>query len=261
MDKLPEPLLLEILTRLSNSADATRFQLSSKTLNSLYPHLKSINLQCTLTWFLKTRSLNTPSFKTVFLNMVSSLNVVESIRIGIDNALRYVENVNVGDDDLCFCDVGFLQKWLGRVTVLRSNAGSPSGHNLVELELKSVWLSVENVNPMPMLTSLTLESVRLYDEDINELNKCFPNLQVLKLVSVVGLDYTRIHFLNLKICHLSVSDAVTYLSLMTPNLITLRLECKISVALLVDAPMLSHFHLDLDCSTTFVVTKFEDTLD
>ena len=115
-----------------------------------------------------------------------------------------------------------------------------AGHNLVELELKSVWLSVENVNPMPMITSLTLESARLYDEDINELNKCFPNLQVLKLVSVVGLDYTRIRFLNLKICHLSVSDAVTYLSLMTPNLITLRLEFKSPVALLVDAPMLSH---------------------
>ena len=35
------------------------------------------------------------------------------------------------------------------------------GHNLVDLEVKNAWLSVENLSPMPMLTTLTLESVRL----------------------------------------------------------------------------------------------------
>nr|GFC00958.1 hypothetical protein [Tanacetum cinerariifolium] len=46
-----------------------------------------------------------------------------------------------------------------------------SGHNLAELEVKNAWLSVDNLNPMPMLTSLTFEFIRLDDEDLNELNR------------------------------------------------------------------------------------------
>ncbi|PWA40098.1 F-box/RNI-like superfamily protein [Artemisia annua] len=57
-------------------------------------------------------------------------------------------------------------------------------HNLVELEVKNAWLSVENLSPMPMLTSLTLESVRLDDKLLVRLNKCFPNLKFLNLIGV-----------------------------------------------------------------------------
>nr|KAJ0196414.1 hypothetical protein LSAT_V11C700358020 [Lactuca sativa] len=60
------------------------------------------------------------------------------------------------------------------------------GQNLIELELKNAWLAVQNMNVMPMLTSLTLELIRLDDKNLTELNTCFPNLQVLNLIDVRG---------------------------------------------------------------------------
>ena len=42
-----------------------------------------------------------------------------------------------------------------------------ASHNLVELEVKNAWLSVENLSPMPMLTTLTLESVRLDENHLS----------------------------------------------------------------------------------------------
>ncbi|GKB60555.1 hypothetical protein Tco_0916741, partial [Tanacetum coccineum] len=56
------------------------------------------------------------------------------------------------------------------------------GHNLVELKVKGAFLLVENLNPTPMLTSLTLEDVLVCDEDINVIINCFPDLQALNLI-------------------------------------------------------------------------------
>ncbi|GJZ12131.1 plastid movement impaired 1-related 1-like protein [Tanacetum coccineum] len=72
------------------------------------------------------------------------------------------------------------------------------GHKLVELKVKHARLSVDSLNTVLMLTSLTLESLHLYDENITKLNMCVPNLQVLNLVSVNGLIDPKIHLLNLK---------------------------------------------------------------
>lgn len=132
-----------------------------------------------------------------------------------------------------------------------------AGHNLVKLKVKYALLSVGNLNPMPMLTSLTLELISLEDEHLNELNKCFPNLQVLNLRRVVGLENPRIHLLNLKTCCWAVR-AMSSLTLITPNLITLRIESLVPIALHVDAPMLSHFHCKLDHPDSFTVKKLKN---
>ncbi|KAL9998952.1 putative F-box protein AUF1 [Helianthus debilis subsp. tardiflorus] len=103
-----------------------------------------------------------------------------------------------------------------------------------------------NLNPMPMLTSLTLELTILEDQHLNELNTCFPNLQVLNLVGVRELKDPKIHLLNLQTCHVVVYDYPPSLTLITPNLITLKIECFMPVAIHVEAPMLSDFHLSLN---------------
>ncbi|KAM0037241.1 putative F-box protein AUF1 [Helianthus debilis subsp. tardiflorus] len=121
-----------------------------------------------------------------------------------------------------------------------------AGHNLTKLNLSFAFLSVRNLNPMPTLTSLTLESTILEDKHLNKLNKCFPNLQFLKLVDVIGLKDPKIHLLNLQTCHWVVYGYQPSLTLITPNLITLRIECKHSTAIHVEAPMLSHYHLRLN---------------
>ncbi|KAM0037224.1 putative F-box protein AUF1 [Helianthus debilis subsp. tardiflorus] len=135
-----------------------------------------------------------------------------------------------------------------------------AGHNLVSLKLHSGFLYVDNMNPMPMLTTLKLESILLEDQHLNELNKCLPNLQVLKLVGSTELKDPKIHLLNLQTCHWSVYNHHTSLTLITPNLITLKIECIFPPALHVEAPMLSHFHLciaDLSRPRAFTAKKFE----
>ncbi|XP_076923301.1 F-box/LRR-repeat protein At4g29420-like [Bidens hawaiensis] len=121
---------------------------------------------------------------------------------------------------------------------------------------------VKNSNPMPMLTSLTLKSMDLYDQHLNMWNKCFPNLQVLNMVDVRGLKDPKIQFLNLKACHLNAYiNNLSSLTLITPNLITLKIVCYTFDAIYVEAPMLSHFHLKifaLEPKRIFKVKRFEN---
>ncbi|XP_076922506.1 F-box/LRR-repeat protein At4g29420-like [Bidens hawaiensis] len=120
-------------------------------------------------------------------------------------------------------------------------------HNLVTLKLKFAWLRTHNLNPMAMLTSLTLKQIDLVDENLNDLNKCFPNLQVLNMEGVRGLNNPEIRHLNLKAFRLAdvYSDYLPSLTLITPNLITLKVACFMHIAIHVEAPMLSHYHLSI----------------
>lgn len=71
-------------------------------------------------------------------------------------------------------------------------------HNLLKLGLKNAWLSVDGLEIMPNLTHLTLEFIRLDDEDLSKLNECFPCLQVLNLIRVGGLKNPKIHLSQVK---------------------------------------------------------------
>ncbi|MFS7916708.1 putative leucine-rich repeat domain superfamily [Helianthus anomalus] len=103
---------------------------------------------------------------------------------------------------------------------------------------------MRNLNPMPMLTSLTLSYTILLDQHLNQFNKCFPNLQLLTLVRVRGLKDPKIHLLNLQTCHWYDNNQLS-LTLITPNLVKLRIECFFYTSIHVEAPMLSHYHLSL----------------
>ncbi|XP_023735959.1 F-box/LRR-repeat protein At4g29420 [Lactuca sativa] len=288
MDKLPDDIALYILSRLDDSADVARCRLAWKTFNTVSPELRSINIQCSLERYIKSRSKLSNSssssqsvtpFKTIFLNLVSKLRVVDSVCIGTEKPLRNVSYDDVEDenDDLYLTHGDFVKEWLPRVCGRLKSLSisdfwiqscwrrsdllplvSAYCHNLLELEVKNAWLSVENMNPMPMLTTLTLEFIRLDDEDLNMLNKSFPNLQVLNLVGVGGLKLPKINLLNLKTCHWTVSNAPLSLTLITPTLITLRLECIRPTSLYIEAPMLSHLHLALDHADSFTIKKFQN---
>lgn len=112
---------------------------------------------------------------------------------------------------------------------------------------------------MPMLTSLKLKFTRLEDEDLNELIKCLPNLQVLTMVGVRGLRDPMINHMKLIFFRLiSLDDIGSSLSLITPNLITLRIECFNLDQLVVEAPMLSNLYLAHRDSGTLIFKKFEN---
>ncbi|KAM0037245.1 putative F-box protein AUF1 [Helianthus debilis subsp. tardiflorus] len=103
MDKLPESLLLEILSRLDNSADVARCRVASKAFDNVFPDLRSINLLCSRC--VTSGSISSSCFKKVFLDFISKLRVVESVCIGLHDA--------IGVDPV---DAEFLKEWLPRVS-------------------------------------------------------------------------------------------------------------------------------------------------
>lgn len=221
----------------------------------------------------------TTPFKTIFRNLIENNDVqIESVCIGVDNELRGLvyDDVEDDSDDLFLTESGFVEDWVRRIgeglRVLSVSdfwvqscwrrsfvlaIVSSYCHSLLELEVKNAWLSVDGLNPMPMLTKLTLEFIRLEDEYLNRLNECFPGLQVLNLIGVGGLTDPKIHLLNLKAFRWTVSNAPKTLTICAPNLASLELKCVKPVILYVSAPLLSHFHLSLERADKFVVDELK----
>ncbi|XP_057467771.1 F-box/LRR-repeat protein At4g29420 [Actinidia eriantha] len=283
MDDLPPMLILEILSRLSDSADLARCRVASKALNTVSAEVRSINLYCSFDRYTKSRSPETKSlvtpFKKIFVDLVSRSRLTESVSLGVEKPLRGLSYDDVEDesDDLHLTGVDFVGEWLPSVAgQIRSisisdfwiqscwrrskilSLISSCCHSLLELELKNAWLSVDDLIGMPMLTSLTLEYIRLDDEDLNKVNDCFPSLQVLNLIGVGGLKEPKIHLLQLRTCHWTVSNAPLSLTILAPNLIKLKLECWKPKSLVIDAPLLSEFQLSLEKARNLDVKEFRD---
>lgn len=283
MEDLPPPLLLEILSRLGDSEDLARCRVASKTLNSIARDIRSVNLQCSYDRYAKSRSPLTSSsitpFKEIFIKLISELEIVESVSMGVEKPLRYGAYDDTEDEeaDLYLSDEIFSMEWLPKVCGgLKSISISDfwvqscwrrsdvlsliSSHclNLSELDVKNAWLSVDGLNPMPKLTNLTLEFIRLDDEDLNKINESFPSLQVLNLIGVGGLKEPRIHLMHLKTCQCIVSNAPNSLAIIAPNLVKLKLICVKPKLLVIETPLLSDLHLSLETAGNFKVKGLQD---
>lgn len=121
-----------------------------------------------------------------------------------------------------------------------------AGLSLIKLGLKNAWLSVDELKKMPNLTHLTLEFVRLDDENLDQLNECFPCLHTLNLIGVGGLKDPEIHLLQLKTCHWEVSNIPMSLVVHAPNLVSLELKCVRPDRLILDTPSLSTLKLTIE---------------
>ncbi|KAL6585874.1 hypothetical protein OROMI_002518 [Orobanche minor] len=263
MDDLPPPLLLEILSRLPDSADVARCRVSSKTVNSLVPEIRSINLHCSYRRYAKSRS---------------TLTSVETVSIGVEKPLRLVayDDVDDEEDDLFLSDVNFVKTWLPKVCGdLRSISisdfwvqscwrrsdvlnliSSQCGLELLELEIKNAWLSVNGLTPMSKLTTLTLEFVRLDDENLEKINECFPCLQVLNLIGVGGLKEPMIHLMHLRTCQWILSNAPISIYIVARRLVNLTLRCVKPYLLFIDTPTLSDLSLSFESVCNFKVKEF-----
>lgn len=135
------------------------------------------------------------------------------------------------------------------------------GKSLVELEVKNAWLSVDNLNQMPILTKLTLEFIRLEDEDLDKVNDCFPCLQVLNLVGVGGFRQPKIHLLHLKSCLWTVSNAPLSLAIYAPNLVKLELRCVKPKSLVLETPLLHDFCLSLEVASEIRFQEFRNLMN
>lgn len=126
----------------------------------------------------------------------------------------------------------------------------------MELAIKNAWLSVDGLNPMPKLMNLTLEYIRLDDEDLNKMNQCFPSLRVLNLIGVGGLKDPKVHLLHLEKCKWTVSNAVYSITIIAPNLVELKLICVRPRTLMIETPSLFDLHLSLEKADNFKVQEF-----
>lgn len=109
---------------------------------------------------------------------------------------------------------------------------------------------------MPNLTVLTLEFIRLDDENLEKLNGSFPLLKVLNLIGVGGLKEPKIHLLHLRTCHWSVSNAPTSISIIAPSLVDLTLKCVKPNLLSIETPLLSSLSLSLESTCNLEVKEF-----
>ncbi|XP_027342443.1 F-box/LRR-repeat protein At4g29420 [Abrus precatorius] len=271
MEELPPSLLVEILSRLTDSTDLVRCRVVSKSLNAVSYDVRCVSLVCSMSRYLKSRSpetkhLVTP-FKTVFKNLVRSSNNLESVSLGVDRALGGISFDDVEDesDDLYLTDFNFIKDWLPSVShALKSfsvsdfwvqscwrrsealSLISSTCRNLVKLVVRNAWLSVDGLCSMPTLAILTLEFVRLDDEDLSRINSCFPNLTQLNLIGVGGLKDPKINLSHLTTCQWSVSNAPLSLIICAPCLVDLNLKCIRPRLIVLDAPSLSNFDLSLE---------------
>ncbi|CAE6169874.1 unnamed protein product [Arabidopsis arenosa] len=281
MEDLPPELLVKILSRLNDSESLARCRVASKTLNLLFREVRAVNLTCTLSRFLKSRSIVvvTP-FKTIFRSLIENSCNIRSVSIGVDKALRGLsfDDLNEEDSkDLYLTDVEFAKEWLPRVcedlemlsisdfwiqscwrksdilALVSSNCSK-----LVKLEVKNAWLSVVGLREMPNLRHLTLEFIRLDDENLEKVNDCFPFLRVLNLIGVGGLKEPRIHFLHLKSCHWTVSNAPLSLAIVAPNLLELKLKCNKPKSLILETPKLVKFHFSVEDAEGVSFGEFRD---
>lgn len=118
MEELPPSLIVEILSRLTDSADVARCRLVSKTLNALSYEVPFIHLFCTLSSYFKSRApetkpLVTP-FKAVFKSLVRNSRTLESVSMGVDKSLGSLiyDDVEDDSDDLYLTEVSFVKEWL-----------------------------------------------------------------------------------------------------------------------------------------------------
>ncbi|KAM6583370.1 hypothetical protein CsatB_010372 [Cannabis sativa] len=282
MEDLPPSLVTDILSRLNDSADLVRCRLVSKTLNEMSYEVRSLNHLCTLSSYLKSRSRDATSpqvmtFKIAFKDLVRRLSKLESVSIAVEKSLgrRSYDEVEDDDDDLYLTEPSFINDWLpeigGRLkSISITDFWSQSSWrrsealtlislfcpNLLKLELKNTWLSVDGLNCMPNLTSLTLEFLRLDDEDLNKVNECFPGLQVLNLVGVGGLKEPKVDLKNLKLCYWTISNAPLSITILAPSLVELKLECIRPRSLVLETPSLSDLHLIIENADHLKVKEF-----
>lgn len=272
MEDLPSSLVVDILSRLSDSTDLARCRVVSKTLNACSYDVRSVTLLCSMSRYLKSRSpetkhLVTP-FKRVLRDLVlRSFRSLETVSLGVDRSLGGISFDDVEDesDDLFLTDPSFMEEWLPSVSRdlkslsvsdfwvqscwRRSEALSlisSTCHRLGKLVVRNAWLSVDSLCLMPTLTNLTLEYVRLDDEDLSRINACLPNLTELNLIGVGGLKEPKINLSHLRTCQWSVSNAPLSLIICAPSLLDFHLKCIKPKLIVLEAPSLSTFNLSLE---------------
>lgn len=268
LERLPGQVIVDILSRLYDASDLSRCRLASRHLLQLSSHVHSIRFYCTYSRFLRSRAGDkiTP-FKGTVKSILSKLVQVQSVRFDMEESMQRLSyEEDEGElSDFWLTDIDFVMEWMPQVAgSLRElcitdfwqqscwrctnvlSVISRYCKALCSLELRNAWLSVEGLQKMSMLTSLTLEFIRLNDESLTMINECFPALEVLHLINVGGLKDPAICLPQLRVCRWTVSNSPVSLILDACKLFELKLECCSPKSLIIRAPLLACLHLSME---------------
>eukprot|EP00252_Welwitschia_mirabilis_P019279 TRINITY_DN4414_c1_g3_i3.p1 TRINITY_DN4414_c1_g3~~TRINITY_DN4414_c1_g3_i3.p1 ORF type:complete len:453 (+),score=51.33 TRINITY_DN4414_c1_g3_i3:96-1454(+) len=267
METLPSQVMEEILSRLEDASDLCRFMATSRAMRSISKRIHSLRFYCSYSYLLASRkNPQVPPFRPWVSAMLLKLVDLKKLRFDMEESMQKLlyEDEDGDRSDCWLTDPNFVMEWLPHVSSSLislsitdfwqqscwrcSNVLSLiSGHcrNLTALELKNAWLSVEGMQNMNTLTSLTLEFIRLNDETLSAINKCFPALEILRLIQVGGLTYPHIQMPKLRVCHWRVSNTPSSLTIDCTSLSELKLECFSPHSLTIKAPSLSFLHISL----------------
>ncbi|RZS16031.1 hypothetical protein BHM03_00048004 [Ensete ventricosum] len=258
LEDLPSPVLVEILSRLGDSTELAQCRLASRTLRTLSRDVRSVRLFCSRDRFLRSRAPATSDHVTPFRSLVANLASFLSASPGPLTLALAAERPPSADAD----GRGRRRR---RPTPYRLPFPCPVApppcrppplprrHDLVNLEVRNAWLSVEELKPMHRLTSLTLEFIRLDDANLDKVNECFPSLQALNLIRVGGLKEPKIHLLQLRVCTWTVSNFVLSLTVCAPKLVELKLKCVEPKALHLETPLLSELDVTIKKARATIV--------
>lgn len=111
---------------------------------------------------------------------------------------------------------------------------------------------------MQTLTSLTLNYIRLDDENLEKVNECFPSLQVLNLIDVGGLKEPKIQLLQLRTFAWTVSNFVVSLTVHAPKLVELKLMCVEPKAVHLQTPLLLKLDITIKKVEVIKVNKLHN---
>ncbi|CAM0880192.1 unnamed protein product [Alopecurus aequalis] len=277
LDSLPTAILADVLGRVADAGDLAASRLASRGLLAASYHCPRVILNAAA----RARRLREgvggdvgTAFRAAAGNVASilgpnlrSLAVDASEGQGIPDDAMWVEEGEYDDgDDLHLTSRESVASWAATAAgpALREvdiadfwpqscwrNAEalpviSNFCHNLVKLRLRNAWLTVVGLKIMPNLTHLALEFIRLDDEDLTTLNRCFPCVEILNLIGVGGLKDPKIHLPQLKTCCWEVSKFPRSLAIHAPKLVYLELKCVRPEILILDIPSVSTLKLTID---------------
>ncbi|BBN12014.1 hypothetical protein MPTK1_5g16780 [Marchantia polymorpha subsp. ruderalis] len=277
---LPEALIGEILSNLSDARDLAKAALVNSSFRRSSAYVKYVSHICRLKNILKPpgeASVHVVPFKETLLNVVNNLKCVERLRFEIEDdvqANRFKEDV-LEKNSLWLSEGPYLEKWLPRVgdtlqhltlidygqqaifqTTPLLQLLSVHCKQLRHLELRNMFLNTNDCGKFNKLDTLNLRCVKLLENGLQDINECMPKLETVTLVTVVGLKRAVFKSACLKVLCLGLATKVTAVKLHVPILHKLQLKMACPDELKVFAPGLLALALSMNKRNDAVI-EFE----
>ncbi|XP_024384501.1 F-box/LRR-repeat protein At4g29420 isoform X1 [Physcomitrium patens] len=218
------------------------------------------------------------SFKNACLKMLRCVGKVEQLRIEVDQEMQ--DNPLLKEEihmvDFWLSEPMFVRKWVyscghslqhltvidyGQQAIMRQSPIlrilSEQCKQLVSLELRNMYLDTSDLEVMPKMKSLTLRCIKMTERSLTEINACMPELVILALVSVFGVQDAHFSSNKLEVLCLGLSTSAKVVDLHLPIVKKLQIKMVCPDVLRVHAPKLTYVAVCMENRDGSIV-EFDD---